>query len=85
MAGDAQQSSELGEAEIEEQLQSSIRVPSQCLHDFAYNHRALCLKWRPDMTEDEMVRLASGLHHSGAAGEGGVTYLKGLLELDAAE
>lgn len=56
---------------IQQKLKSNcVQVPTQCLRDFAYDHQALCLKWRADMLEDEIVRrilnacnprLASGL------------------------
>jgi len=58
------------QSEIEEQLHAHVQAPTQCLRVFSYNRRALCLKWRPEMPEEEVVRrilgackprLASGL------------------------
>lgn len=42
--------------EIEDRVRDRVQAPGESIRDFAYDFRALCMRWRPDMPEREFVR-----------------------------
>lgn len=43
-------------AKLKEQLQMWVQGPQENICNFAYNYRALCMKWKPDISEEMLVQ-----------------------------
>ncbi len=43
--------------ELAERVRTKVQGEGESIHDFAYMYRSLCRRWKPDIQEDEVLKL----------------------------
>lgn len=45
------------EDELAERVRTRVQGEDECIRDFAYMYRSLCCRWKPDITEEAVIKL----------------------------